>query len=36
LAASMYVHGVGRLLTINVRDFRRFHSLNILHPAEVS
>ncbi len=24
LAASMYVHGVGQLLTINVRDFRRF------------
>ena len=36
LAASMYVHGVGRLLTINVRDFRRFEGLRILHPSELS
>ena len=36
LAASMYVHGVGQLLTINVRDFRRFDGLRILHPAELS
>ncbi|MSV29519.1 MAG: PIN domain nuclease [Bryobacterales bacterium] len=35
LAASMYVHGVGRLLTINVRDFRRFDGLRVLHPAEL-
>ena len=27
LAASMYVHGVRQLLTINVRDFRRFAGL---------
>lgn len=36
LAASMYVHGVGQLLTINVRDFRRFEGLRILHPSELS
>lgn len=36
LAASMYVHGVGRLLTLNVRDFRRFGGLQVLHPAELS
>src|SRR5271166_775063 len=36
LAASMYVHGVGQLLTINVRDFRRFDDLRVLHPAEMS
>jgi predicted nucleic acid-binding protein len=36
LAASMYVHGVGQLLTINVRDFRRFDRLRILHPAELA
>ncbi len=36
LAASMYVHGVGQLLTINVRDFRRFDGLRILHPSELS
>jgi predicted nucleic acid-binding protein len=36
LAASMYVHGVEQLLTLNVRDFRRFEGLRVLHPAEVS
>lgn len=36
LAASMYVHGVGRLLTVNVRDFRRFEGLRALHPADLS
>jgi predicted nucleic acid-binding protein len=36
LAASMYVHGVGQLLTINVRDFRRFERLRILHPSDLS
>jgi predicted nucleic acid-binding protein len=35
LAASMYVHGVGQLLTINVRDFRRFAGLRVTHPREV-
>src|SRR5258707_13991356 len=35
LAASMYVHGVGQLLTINVRDFRRFNGFRVLHPAEL-
>lgn len=36
LAAIMYVHGVGQLLTINVRDFRRFDGLRIIHPTELS
>jgi predicted nucleic acid-binding protein len=36
LAASMYVHGVGQVLTINVRDFRRFGDLRVLHPSELS
>ena len=35
LAASMYVHGVPQLLTINLRDFARFQGLSILHPAEI-
>src|SRR5436305_3391442 len=35
LAASMYVHGVGQLLTINVRDFRRFDGLRVLHPSQL-
>src|SRR5258708_37558804 len=36
LAASMYVHGVGQMLTINARDFRRFEGLRIFHPSELS
>ncbi len=36
LAASMYVQGIGQLLTMNVRDFRRFEGLSVLHPSEVS
>jgi predicted nucleic acid-binding protein len=35
LAASMYVHGVSKLLTINVHDFDRFGGLTIIHPADV-
>jgi len=36
LAACMYVHGVGQLFAINVRDSRRFDGLRILHPAKSS
>jgi predicted nucleic acid-binding protein len=36
LAASMYVHGVGQILTINIRDFRRFEGLHVRHPADLS
>jgi predicted nucleic acid-binding protein len=35
LAASMYVHGVTQLLTVNVRDFQRFGGLRAIHPADV-
>jgi len=35
LAASMYVHGVGNILTLNVEDFRRFPGLNPIHPASI-
>src|SRR5205809_534098 len=35
IAASMYVHDVAELLTINVRDFGRFEGLTIVHPADV-
>ena len=35
LAASMYVHGVGQLLTINVRDFRRFDNLRVLPSGRI-
>lgn len=35
LAASMYVHGIGQLLTMNARDFQRFDGLRIVHPSEL-
>ena len=35
LAASMYVHGVEHLLTMNVRDFVRFKGIQATHPADV-
>jgi predicted nucleic acid-binding protein len=35
LAAAMYVHGVGRLLTMNVRDFKRFDNLRVMRPEDV-
>jgi predicted nucleic acid-binding protein len=35
LAASMYFHGVGQILTINTRDFRRFEGLHVRHPTDV-
>jgi predicted nucleic acid-binding protein len=35
LAASMFVHGIRQILTINVRDFRRFDGLLVMHPSEV-
>ena len=35
LAASMYLHGVNQLLTLNVRDFQRFDGLKIIHPDEL-
>jgi predicted nucleic acid-binding protein len=35
LAASMYVHGISSLLTFNVRDFRRFIDLRVVHPSEL-
>jgi predicted nucleic acid-binding protein len=35
LAASMYVHRVAHILTLNVSDFARFPNLTALHPAHV-
>jgi predicted nucleic acid-binding protein len=35
LAASMYVHGVGHILTLNVEDFRRFAGLIPVHPESI-
>jgi predicted nucleic acid-binding protein len=36
LAASMYVHRIGQILPINIRDFRRFEGLHVRHPTDVS
>ncbi len=35
LAASMYVHGVGHILTLNVTDFSRFSDLTAVHPGSL-
>lgn len=35
LAASMYVHGVSHILTLNVSDFSRFAGLTIIHPDNI-
>jgi predicted nucleic acid-binding protein len=35
LAASMYVHGITHILTLNVADFSRFAGLTTLHPENV-
>ena len=35
LAATMYVHGVNRILTLNVADFGRFDGLTPLHPDSI-
>lgn len=35
LAASMYVHGVRHILTLNVSDFSRFPGLTVVHPDNI-
>lgn len=35
LAAAMYVHGIGHILTLNVTDFSRFEGLTAMHPEAV-
>ncbi len=35
LAAAMYVHGVGHVLTLNVTDFSRFSGLTAVHPSRI-
>jgi predicted nucleic acid-binding protein len=35
LAASMYVHSVNHILTLNVSDFKRFSGLTALHPSSM-
>jgi hypothetical protein len=35
LAASMYVHRVGHILTLNARDFGHFSGLTAVHPGDI-
>lgn len=35
LAAAMYVHRIGHILTLNISDFVRFSGLTALHPNSV-
>ena len=34
LAATMYVHSVSYILTLNVADFNRFSGLTAMHPSK--
>ncbi len=36
LVASMHVHGVGRILTFNTRDFARFPGVAAVHPQDLA
>ena len=36
LAASMYVHGVMQLMTVNAKDFQRFQGLHAVLPSEIA
>ena len=35
LAAAMYVHSVGNILTLNVADFSRFAGFTAIHPGSI-
>ena len=35
LAAAMYVHSVGNILTLNIADFSRFAGLSAIHPSSI-
>jgi predicted nucleic acid-binding protein len=36
LVASMLVHGVPHILTLNARDFARYNSIKAIHPADLA
>jgi predicted nucleic acid-binding protein len=36
LAATMQVHGVGRILTLNRPDFLRYADVQAVHPSAVA
>ena len=33
--AAMLAHGLGRVLTLDDRDFKRYSEISILHPNDV-
>lgn len=35
LVAAMHIHGIPRILTFNVADFRRFPGITAVHPQDV-
>ena len=35
LVAAMRVHGVERILTLNVTDFSRYNGITVVHPSSV-
>ncbi len=35
LVATMSVHGVKRILTFDVQDFRRYSGITVVHPQEI-
>jgi hypothetical protein len=35
LAAAMHMHGIAKLLGLNVKDFRRFNGIAVHSPEEV-
>ena len=36
LVASMRAHGVSRIMTFNVADFKRFAGIEAIHPQDVA
>jgi predicted nucleic acid-binding protein len=36
LVAAMKVYGISNLLTFNVRDFRRYAEITVIHPTQVA
>lgn len=36
LAAVLGVHGITHILTFNTADFRRFHNVTAVHPADIA
>ncbi len=35
IVAAMKVHGISHLVTFNDQDFKRYHEITVMTPAEV-